>query len=82
MTNVEFYILICERRRTRSAYGFFYRPTSKRPYPSIRRVAKKLGVDYRRKAGERLTLYPIGPDPPDRVLSAAAVGTGRRVFEL
>jgi hypothetical protein len=75
MPDLQFYALIHEHRRGRTVYGFYYQPTKARPYPSARRVVRKLRIDYRGRAGESIALYPVVQDPPDRVLTATEVGS-------
>ena len=71
--NLEFYVLLHEHEYGQTLDAFYYMPTKARPYPSVLRVVKKLGVDYDRAAGESVSLHTV-EGQPDLVLSAADVG--------
>ena len=72
---LEFYVLAHEHQYGQTLYGFYYEPTRARPYPSVLRVVDKLGIDYDRSAGERVSLHTIEGGEPDLVLRAAEVGS-------
>ena len=78
--NVTFYVLVHEHAYGQSLYGFYYEPTKTRPYPSVLRVVEKLGVDYEPQLDESVSLHTVEGGEPDRVLSAAEVGSREPKF--
>jgi hypothetical protein len=74
-----FYVLLHEHEYGQTLYGFYYEPTTTRPYPSVLRVAAKLGVNYEPSKGESISLHTV-EDEPDLVLRAAEVGSSEPEF--
>ena len=72
---LEFYVLVHEHEYGQTVYGFYYEPTQVRPYPSVLRVVKNLGVDYDPSAGESVSLHTVEGGEPDLILKASDVGS-------